>query len=138
MSETSQLDAIMHQLDTISLVELLKIRTKVDALIEEKSLLLSNILSSGNYRITTSVASKTRDMNEGATTNRLPIVSSSVTSKLDKYQLVLQFSESEAKVDDTLEKVIGLVDEWMADESGYDEQTYPQIETSLNQNRMSV
>ncbi len=113
-------------------MELLKIRTKVDALIEEKSLLLSNILSSENYRITTSVASKTRDMNEGATTNRLPIVSSSVTSKLDKYQLVLQFSESEAKVDDTLEKVIGLVDEWMADKSGYDEQTYPEIETSLN------
>ncbi|MEH2421765.1 MAG: hypothetical protein V7K48_12835 [Nostoc sp.] len=56
---------------------------------------------------------------------------------LDEYQVV-QFSESEVKGDDTLEKVIELVDEWMADESGYDEQTYPQIETGLNQNRMSV
>lgn len=41
-------------------------------------------------------------------------------------------------MDDTLDKVIGLVDEWMADESEYDEQTYLQIETGLNQNRISV
>ncbi|QFS46326.1 hypothetical protein [Nostoc sphaeroides] len=54
---------------------------------------------------------------------------------LDKYQVV-QFSKSEAKEDDSLEKVIELVDEWMADESGYDEQTYPQIEAALNQNQL--
>lgn len=56
---------------------------------------------------------------------------------LDEYQVV-QFSELETKGDDSLENVIELIDEWMADESGYDEQTYPQIETGLNQNRLSV
>lgn len=49
-----------------------------------------------------------------------------------------KFSELEAKRDDSLENVIELIDEWMADESGYDEQTYPQIEIGLNQNRLSV
>jgi plasmid maintenance system antidote protein VapI len=40
--------------------------------------------------------------------------------------------------DDSLEQVINLVDEWMNDESGYDKETYPQIETALNQNRVSI
>ncbi|MEH1855290.1 MAG: hypothetical protein V7L11_27320 [Nostoc sp.] len=137
MSETSQLDVILRQLDTLSLVELLKIRTQIDGLIEEKSSLLSNILISENYRIATSVSNETRDINEGAMTNRFPALSSSVT-KLDKYKFALQFSESQAKADDSLEQVIELVDEWMADESGYDQQIYPQIETGLSQNRMSV
>ncbi|MEA5513916.1 hypothetical protein VB654_07685, partial [Nodularia sp. UHCC 0506] len=44
------------------------------------------------------------------------------------------FVEPKTNGDDSLEKVIGLVDEWMADESGYDEETYPQIEVALNQN----
>ncbi|MEH2322857.1 MAG: hypothetical protein V7K32_04520 [Nostoc sp.] len=137
MSETSQLDVILRQLDTLSLVELLKIRTQIDGLIEEKSSLLSNILISENYRIATSVSNETRDINEGAMTNQFPALSSSVT-KLDKYKFALQFSESEAKGDDSLEKVIGLVDEWMADECGYDEQTYPQIKTALNQSQLSL
>jgi hypothetical protein len=137
MSETSQLDVIMRQLDTLSLVELLKIRTQIDALIEEKSSLLSNILISENYRIATSVSSETRDINEVAMSNRFAPLASNVT-KLDKYQVALQISKSEAKGDDSLEQIIELVEEWMVDESGYDEQTYPQIETGLNQNRMSM
>ncbi|MEH2244421.1 hypothetical protein [Nostoc sp.] len=51
---------------------------------------------------------------------------------------VAQFFESEAKENDSLEQVIELVNEWMAEESGYDEETYPQIETALTQNRLSV
>ncbi|MEQ8538836.1 MAG: hypothetical protein RIB93_15480 [Coleofasciculus sp. D1-CHI-01] len=35
--------------------------------------------------------------------------------------------------DDSLKDVIELVNGWMADESGYDEETYPQIEAGLNQ-----
>ncbi|MEH2066109.1 MAG: hypothetical protein V7K50_28255 [Nostoc sp.] len=49
-----------------------------------------------------------------------------------------KFSELDAKGDNSLENVIELIDEWTADESGYDEQTYPQIETGLNQNRLSL
>jgi hypothetical protein len=37
--------------------------------------------------------------------------------------------------DYSLKKFIELVDEWLTDESGYDEETYPQIEAALNQNR---
>ncbi|NET56772.1 MAG: hypothetical protein F6K47_11580 [Symploca sp. SIO2E6] len=37
---------------------------------------------------------------------------------------------------DSLKDVIELVESWMADESGYDEETYPQIEAALNQNRV--
>jgi hypothetical protein len=40
--------------------------------------------------------------------------------------------------DDSLEQVINLVDEWTNDESDYDKETYPQIETALNQNRLSI
>ncbi len=40
--------------------------------------------------------------------------------------------------DETLDDAIKLVEEWMSDESGYDEETYPQIEAALNQNRLSL
>jgi hypothetical protein len=39
---------------------------------------------------------------------------------------------------ESLENVIKLVDEWMSDESGYDEETYPQISAALNRNRLSL
>jgi len=35
--------------------------------------------------------------------------------------------------DNSVKKAIELVERWMADDSGYDEQTYPQIEEALNQ-----
>lgn len=34
--------------------------------------------------------------------------------------------------DGSLDFAIKLVDKWMSDESGYDEETYPQIEAALN------
>jgi hypothetical protein len=36
--------------------------------------------------------------------------------------------------DNSLEQVIQLVDNWMNDDSGYDEQVYPQIEAGLTAN----
>ncbi|MEQ8957823.1 MAG: hypothetical protein RLP02_07875 [Coleofasciculus sp. C2-GNP5-27] len=38
----------------------------------------------------------------------------------------------------SLKEVIKLVNCWMADESGYDEETYPKIEAALNQNWLSL
>ncbi|WP_335216679.1 hypothetical protein [Nostoc sp.] len=140
----------MQQLAALSLVDLLKVRARVDMLIEGKSSPLSNILSVGSYQRAISVSRETRDIDVAAVfppmipgssirgQMRSAIISGNLEHiNLDKYQVV-QFSELEAKGDDSLEKVIELVDEWMADESGYDEQTYSQIETGLNQNRMSV
>jgi len=47
-------------------------------------------------------------------------------------------SQAVADRDDSVERAIALVDEWMNEESGYDEQTYPQIKSGLNQNRLSL
>ncbi|OCR00015.1 hypothetical protein BCD64_02670 [Nostoc sp. MBR 210] len=49
-----------------------------------------------------------------------------------------QFLESEANQDKSLETVINLVNEWMADESDYDEETYSSIEPALNRNQLSL
>ncbi|MEH1943486.1 MAG: hypothetical protein V7L01_25155 [Nostoc sp.] len=152
MPKASSLYVIMQQLAALSLVDLFKVRAIIDALIEEKSSPLSNIVSGGSYQRAISVSSETRDIDIAAVFPpmipgssikgqiRSAIISGNlehINLDLDEYQVV-QFSKSEAKRDDSLEKVIELVDEWMADELGYDEQTYPQIETGLNQNRMSV
>ena len=42
------------------------------------------------------------------------------------------------KESESLRELIGLVDEWMSDESGYDETTYPQIEAALQKNQLSL
>ncbi|MEH2302749.1 MAG: hypothetical protein V7K88_28175 [Nostoc sp.] len=160
MPKTSQLDVIMQQLDALSSAELLAVRARVDALIEGQSLPLGKgqlplfrlrnvqipesttyygrfsrftFIRNENNNVDILAAPATINTPRTNATNLLP----TWLQELRQNKLA-QFSESEAKVDDTLEKVIGLVDEWMADESGYDEQTYPQIETGLNQNRMSV
>ncbi|MDZ8067860.1 MAG: hypothetical protein RMY64_19910 [Nostoc sp. DedQUE08] len=150
MPKASSLYVIMQQLAALSLVDLFKLRAIIDALIEEKSSPPSNILSVGSYQRAMSVSSETRDIDIAAVFPpmipgssirgqiRSAIISGNLEHiNLDEYQVV-QFSKSEAKGDDSLEKVIKLVDEWMADESGYDEQTYPQIETALNQNQLSL
>ncbi|KYC38481.1 hypothetical protein WA1_35390 [Scytonema hofmannii PCC 7110] len=38
--------------------------------------------------------------------------------------------------EDSLEKIIELVDEWISDDSGYDETVLPEIKAGLNQNRL--
>ena len=158
MSKTSQLDVIMQQLDALSSSELLVVRAKIDALIEGESLPLGkaqpplfrwrnvqiaeNITYSGSFSRFTFIRNDRNDIDLLAAPATINIPRTNAINPLPtwlrelKQNQLAQFSESEAKVDDTLEKVIGLVDEWMADESGYDEQTYPQIETGLNQNWM--
>ncbi len=39
--------------------------------------------------------------------------------------------------DNSLENAIHLIDEWMTDKSGYDEEVYPEIENELNKNQVS-
>ncbi|AFY31298.1 hypothetical protein [Calothrix sp. PCC 7507] len=144
MPKTSQLDVIMQQLDNLSVEELLAVRAKVDALIEGKSSLLLKILSFGSYTMPTTVSSDIRDIDVASVlTSEIPgssirgLLRSAIISgnlghnNLQAYQVV-QFFKLAVKEDDSLEKVIELVDEWIADESGYDEEIYPQIETALN------
>jgi len=39
--------------------------------------------------------------------------------------------------DNSLQNAINFVDEWMTDESGYDEEVYPDIKNELNKNQIS-
>ncbi|HEY9802850.1 MAG TPA: hypothetical protein V6D25_20970 [Leptolyngbyaceae cyanobacterium] len=150
MVKKPSLDVIIEQLNALSLPELLQVRAKVNALIEEKSLNAS-ILSSGSYQRMTSVSGDNEDID---ITNPLSgvISSSSIKSHLEITDITLinnvdfskliayeiaRISKLTPNKDDSLEKLIDLVDEWMDEESGYDEESYPQIEAALNQNRPS-
>lgn len=97
---------IAQQLKTLSLQQLLEVRKRVDALINQE--LSSQNQLKGSYFAITLIRSS-----EDA--NYRPI-------ELDRQK-------------QSLENVINVVDQWMKDESGYDEETYPQIEAALKQNR---
>ncbi|TVP56947.1 MAG: hypothetical protein EA343_23145 [Nodularia sp. (in: Bacteria)] len=133
MAKTSSFNVIMQQLDALSLAELLEVKAGIDALVEAKSSPFSQIQQyfanrqynylipatsiRGRYRQMTFVSSQTRDID--------------IVHFEGHFE---GFVEPKTNGDDSLEKVIGLVDEWMADPSGYDEETYPEIEAALNQN----
>lgn len=159
MPKTSEFDEIMQQLNALSLAELLAVRARVDTLIEGQSLPLGkgqrrlfhsantcitqNSLYRGSYRRNTFIFSE----NSGVDILAAPPTINPITSTTNRFldwlrafrkNQVAPFLESEAKRDDSLEQLIELVDEFMADESGYDEETYPQIKTGLNQNQLSL
>lgn len=160
MTKISQLYVIMQQLDAFSLTELLAVKVRVDALIQRQSLPLAKSQPTLFRRTNVQIAENSKyhsifskftfirnENNDLDILTALATINTSTTNptntlptwleKLRQNQLA-QFSESEVKGDDSLEKVRELVDEWMTDESGYDEQTYPQIDTGLNQNGMPV
>jgi hypothetical protein len=159
MPKTSQFDGIIQQLNALSLAELLAVRARVDTLIEGQSLPLGkgqrrffrsansyitqNTPYCGSYRRNTFIFSENSDVNMLAAPPSINPITSTTNRFLNWLQAlrqnqVTQFFESEAKRDDSLEQVVELVDELMADESGYDEETYPQIKTGLNQNQLSL
>ncbi|MDM8522524.1 hypothetical protein QUF80_04060 [Desulfococcaceae bacterium HSG8] len=54
----------------------------------------------------------------------------------DNEQIFHYLSEPSDK--ERLKKVIQLLDEWMADESGYDEETWPELKASLDRTRGNI
>ena len=56
---------------------------------------------------------------------------------LEKEFLKKKLKNQPSVRDNSLENAINLVDEWMTDESGYDEEVYPEIENKLNKNQVS-
>jgi hypothetical protein len=88
MTKTLQLDDILQNLESLSLEQLLKLKEKVNALIEKRSSSSNQI--NGNQK------------------------------------------------DNSLEKLLAIVDELMADESGYDEENYPEIEAALKESKISI
>ena len=53
-------------------------------------------------------------------------------------RLITTFSVEHNKTDESVEDLIELVDEWMNDDSEYDEKVYPRIDAALKQNRVSL
>jgi len=133
MTETKPLDEIIQRLDALSLEQLLEARTKIDSLIQSKYLLKSEDISEDII-----ILAACRDVSVKTykrTTPQAPIFNQSLFN--ESLGSIRQSSSPETE-DDSLKDVIELVNGWMADESGYDEETYPQIEAGLNHNRLSL
>jgi hypothetical protein len=143
MAKTSILNAFIQQLESLSLRELLLIKQKVDELIQKKMFSpYRTTINSQEYL--SNIPGKITEIHyisiglEEEFTSVKPVTSLSTNvTKVKKYQEYDEVkNESEVK-DNSLENAINLVDEWMTDESGYDEEVYPEIENALNKNRAS-
>jgi hypothetical protein len=165
MSKTSRLDELVQQLDTLSLEQLLEVRERVNALIQRKGYesALNEIDDLKNSSFAESLTSLSLfscwDLRKRSTPPDIDLVLLAKAYKASKDKIKAAATAAMAKSvlanwllidgedsppedvdaeDETLEDAIKLVEEWMGDESGYDEETYPQIEAALNQNRLSL
>ncbi|MBD2664148.1 hypothetical protein [Richelia sinica] len=123
MNKTLMIDVVMQQLEALSIEELLVVRAKVDALIHNK---ISSVYQnqSGIGVIPTAIC---------YLGNAQPVSSNNIGMPFER-----NVSSPKQENNYSLEKIIELVDEWMADESNYDQETYPHIEAALNQKRVSL
>ena len=149
MQQTSPIDIITQQLQTLSLEQLLQVRENINALISEKSPRFSAYLGSDHTETTyqavvTDANYYTADILDSTIRDQLK---ASVKAFLQKHQIKAEINQPIALIidskdllleDQSLEGIIKLVDEWINDESGYDEETYPQIEIALNQKGLSL
>lgn len=53
-------------------------------------------------------------------------------------RLITTFNVEHNKTDESVEDLIELVDEWINEDSSYDEDVYPRIGAALKQNRVSI
>ncbi|AFZ27179.1 hypothetical protein Cylst_5135 [Cylindrospermum stagnale PCC 7417] len=132
MPKTSQLDVIMQQIDALSIEELLAVRAKIDALIYGKSSPSFAQLAEISHQVNMIYGKSSQSLAQ------LAEISHQVNMIVGAGYNMMPSGHGTKAEDDSLEQVIQLVDEWMADESGYDEETYPQIEAALTQNRLSI
>lgn len=112
MQEISPPSAIDEQLENLTLKQLIEVRVKIDNLIRKKT------ISAGSNQDIISHLSKEVS----------PLFAA----------IYIQLVEHKNQKDNSLEHVKNLVSEWMKDESGYDEEVYPQIEEGLKNNRLSI
>lgn len=112
MQSKTPLDAIDLQLEALTLQQLLSVRVKIDEMIQKKTL-----SANGNQDIISHLSKEIS-----------PVFAA----------IYVQLIEQKNKKNNSLEHVINLVSEWMQDESGYDEETYPQISEGLKNNRLSI
>lgn len=115
MKQIESLDKILQQLESLSLEQLLEFATEINRLVQSK------------------IASLARDERRKNATGNV------AEDDIDEYSPSLSFVKARKdKEDNSVENVTTLIEEWMGEESGYDEETYPQIEAALNQDRVSL
>ena len=132
------LNKYIEQLESLSLDDLLIIQRKVDELIKDRTVYpfrtifpeeySSHFQGKRAFRTTVKYYGSYRSTTSRISTSQEYTVSSMPDVKVEKQQ---------NGSDNSLENVINLVDEWMTDESGYDEEVYPEIENELNKNQVS-
>jgi hypothetical protein len=115
VKQIESLDKVLQQLESLSLEQLLEFATEINRLVQTK------------------IASLARDEQRKNATGNV------VEDDIDEYSPSLSFvKDRKDKEDNSVENVTALIEEWMGEESGYDEETYPQIEAALNQDRVSL
>jgi predicted RNase H-like HicB family nuclease len=119
--KNSPLDAIARQLDTLSSEELLKVTAIVNALIELKSLLSAREKHPSTTSGTTGAKNRKKFVTAKSILERAKILSA-----------------EQNKTDESVEDLIELVDEWMNEDSSYDDEVYPRIDAALKRNRVSI
>ena len=132
-------NAFIKQLKSFSLEELLKVKQKVDELIQKKTFsYYRTTINSQEYLIDTQ--NPIISIGRVSTPIEVEIKASIGIDVEDSIELNKEPLKTTKKLeirDNSLENAINLVDEWMTDESDYDKETYPEIEKALNKNRAS-
>jgi hypothetical protein len=108
---------LLTELDNLSLEELSKVKEKVDALIQSKTwneLIRSKVHGHMSNPRATSVSGFIENID------------------IDKSNVPINQVNNQNDMQ-ALDSMIALVDEWLQDDSGYDESVYPNIEAALTQ-----
>lgn len=124
-------------MDNFSLKQLLEIKEKVDKLIQSKT---PNIAEGGNivqdagtgyYKVTNHLVPN----NFQVSIKESKVEVTEVSGLAQDIDIVISSGKQANNQNDmqALDSMIALVSEWQQDESGYDEEVYPNIEAALNQ-----
>lgn len=128
MSYTTK-TSLIAQLNELSLEELLEFKRKINELVEVK---LSDISKSDATDLFLAAISSSSIKG----TIRYTLLSKEAQA-IHFYEDIRQLITSEDVRENSLGNIIELVDEWMNDESEYDEVVYSDIEAGLDQNKLS-
>ncbi|MBW4598560.1 MAG: hypothetical protein KME29_02850 [Calothrix sp. FI2-JRJ7] len=128
---------LLAELDNFSLEQLLEVKEKVDKLIQSKTL---NTAEGGNtYRDTGAgyytVTKHPVPNNFQVNIKGSKVGATEVSGSAQDIDIVVSSVKQVNNQNDmqALDSMIALVSEWQEDESGYDEEVYPNIEAALNQ-----
>jgi hypothetical protein len=128
---------LLAELDNFSLEQLLEVKEKVDKLIQSKTLntaalKIKNYLGGTGYHTVTQYPVPN---NFQVAINGSYVKTTYVSDLAQDIDIVVSSVKQTNNQNDmqALDSMIALVSEWQQDESGYDEEVYPNIEAALNQ-----